>query len=99
MGKNYCRICAVIQALIAREKSADKDVKRFNERVKYAASALNSTSIVMLGSSVILPSIKGDSIGVWSFIWFSIGLALHIIGHLVLSLLKSETGNKGKDNG
>ncbi|MAS03793.1 MAG: hypothetical protein CL534_03765 [Ahrensia sp.] len=66
--------------------------KRFNERIRYTATALNTAAVGMIAGSVIIPSINEDHLGWWSALWACAGFVLHIVGHLLLGLIKKEEG-------
>lgn len=68
--------------------------KRFNERVKLAASALNTLGIGFVISGVVFPVVREGDAEAWmrTEVWASIvaGLILHLYGHATLGLLRAE---------
>lgn len=62
--------------------------KRQNERIKLLASFLNTLSLAFLGAAFVVPGVT--SIDNVRWIWFPVALALHVLGHLTFSFLKSE---------
>ena len=68
------------------------EAKRFNERVKYTATAVNAIAVGMFAGAVLLPSINDTAVKVWSLLWAAAALGLHLMGHFILGLLKAEDG-------
>ena len=68
--------------------------KRFNERVKLVATALNNISIAFVISAVIYPLVREGNESVWSspqtYIWILTCLAVHCCAHVAFRFLKSE---------
>jgi len=66
--------------------------KRFNERVKLLANALNALSIAAMATALLVPAISGDleKLTRANVIWFLFGVVLHLLAHLTFSLLRSE---------
>ena len=65
--------------------------KRFNERVKLGATFLNNCAVATLVGAVVIPATQDVSkLGLVQ--WASVGAAflLHLMGHIVLTLMRSE---------
>ena len=62
--------------------------KRQNERVKLAASALNTLALAIAGAAFIVPGMTSLENVRWT--WIPVSLGLHICAHLVFTALKSE---------
>lgn len=66
--------------------------KRFNERVKLMATTANALGIGVAGSALIIPATRADAFA-FSFgtvIWLLAAIALHLVGHLLIGLIRSE---------
>ena len=68
---------------ISRRRTA----KRLNERIKLVATFVNNSGIAILVGAVILPYISGVPINGG---WLVVPVALHGVGQLVLTFLRSE---------
>ncbi|MBZ9922112.1 hypothetical protein FJ942_09725 [Mesorhizobium sp. B2-4-2] len=88
----FVLIYGAVHHIINPEIRNSRDAKRFNESVKYAASAINALAVGMIGGSVVVPAINHQDLQWWSLAWAIGGFALHTVGHLVLSLLRKEDG-------
>ena len=62
--------------------------KRHNERVKLAASALNTLAIGIIGAAFIVPGVTSLDNVRW--VWIPAAFILHLIGQVLLGTLKSE---------
>jgi len=71
-----------------------RKVRIQNERIKLAAGAFNTFSLAIMISAIVYPLVRsGDAAALFTkftWIWFSSGVALHLIAHWILGLLKSE---------
>ena len=68
--------------------------KRYNERVKLTAGAVNALGLALIISGMVFPVVRAGAPEVlgslFTWIWVFGGIALHLIAHAVLGLLKSE---------
>lgn len=92
LAVEFILIYGALHHIIHPEIGNSRDAKRFNESVRYAASAMNALSVGMIAAAVIVPAINHSAIQLWSVGWASAGIILHMTGHLTLSLLKKEDG-------
>ena len=89
----FVLVYAAIASIVSVDVCTSHEARRYNESVKYGASAINTLSVGMIAGSVIIPLINGQALDVaWSGIWVFAGITLHVMGHLVLGLLKKEDG-------
>lgn len=88
----FLLVYGALHQIVVPEIGNSRDAKRFNESVKYATSAMNTLAVGMIAAAVIVPAINQQTIQLWSLSWASAGFALHIMGHLTLSLMKKEDG-------
>lgn len=63
--------------------------RRLNERLKLAASSINTVGLTLLGAAALVPLVGG--LFNWSsIVWILIALGLHLVAQFVLGRLKSE---------
>ena len=62
--------------------------KRTNEHLKLVASFLNTLSLAVIGAAFVVPGVT--SLHGVRWIWIPVGVALHLLAHLAVRLLKSE---------
>lgn len=68
--------------------------KRYNERVKLVTNSVNTLALAFVISGAVFPIVRAGqtaAIGAkFTWVWIISGLILHLMGHLLLGLLKSE---------
>lgn len=74
--------------LSPRDRRRRLAAKRVNERLKLGAAFLNAIGIGVVGAAFIIPGVADLTAVRWA--WLPFGLALHGLGHVALSFLKSE---------
>ena len=95
-------ILAVSEAVLRRPEQtslSDEDrarrvaAKRFNERLKLIANLLNTSAAALIGAALLIPLVQQDTTilwELWPWLWFLIAVLLHMLGHVVLSRMRSE---------
>jgi hypothetical protein len=66
--------------------------KRFNERAKLVALALNGGAIALIAGAIIGPAVRDPSLllSVDTLLWLLGALVLHLFAHAALGLMRSE---------
>ena len=68
--------------------------KRYNERVKLTAGAINALGLALIISGMVFPVVRAGAPEAlarpFTWIWVLAGMTLHVIAHVVLGLLKNE---------
>lgn len=64
--------------------------KRYNEHVKLIATFLNTLSLAVIGTGLVIPVIGGGPITLRSVIWILVGFGLHFCAHVAIDYLASE---------
>ena len=63
--------------------------KRANERLKLAASTLNTIGLTLFGTAIVIPLAAGV-LNPYSLVWIFVAAGLHYAAQLVLARLRSE---------
>lgn len=70
------------------------DAKRFNEKLKLRAGALNALGIALVGSAFVFPVIRDQNPGALleasTWVWIIVGIGLHLAAVATLSALRRE---------
>lgn len=63
--------------------------KHLNERLKLAATSINTVGLTVLGAAVLVPLV-GGAVSASAVIWILVAVALHSLAQLFLGRLRSE---------
>lgn len=77
-------------ALPPSQPSSKLKAKRWNERVRFAAAALDRCGTVVLAGAVLAPLLQNNGRGWSPLLWSPAVLMLHLVGQFALGRIREE---------